>query len=246
MSFPAQWIVPQWPAPTGVCALITTRENGASSGPYARFNLSDRVGDNPEAIARNRELLRAHLPAEPRWMKQVHGARVLDSGACTAMEEADAAVAFEPDVICAILSADCLPLLLCDAQGTTVAAAHCGWRGLAAGVIEQTIKAMPATPAALLAYLGPAIGPKVYEVGADVHEAFTRNDPAAQSAFDPRANGHWLANLYLLARQRLNRLGVEKIYGGDYCTYSDNTRFYSHRRDGQSGRMASLIWLQGK
>ncbi|HVS25890.1 MAG TPA: peptidoglycan editing factor PgeF [Burkholderiales bacterium] len=247
MRAPAEWIIPQWPAPAQVRALITTRgKNGASSGPYAQFNLGGNVGDEPSAVLHNRKLLRAHLPSEPKWLKQVHGTRVLDADVSAAGEEGDAAVARQSGTVCAILSADCLPLLLCDEQGTVIAAAHCGWRGLVAGVIEQTIRAMQAPPASLLAYLGPAIGPHAYEVGADVRDAFLRGDAGAEQAFAPCASGKWLANLYSLARQRLNRLGVKKISSGDYCTHTDKARFYSHRRDGHTGRMASLIWLDTK
>ncbi|MGH8752253.1 MAG: peptidoglycan editing factor PgeF [Burkholderiales bacterium] len=244
MRPPAHWIVPQWPAPQSVRALITTRTSGASSGAYANFNLGDHVGDDPARVSKNREFLRAHLPSEPKWLKQVHGTQVLDADASAAGAEADAALARTPGSVCVILSADCLPLLLCDEAGSVVAAAHCGWRGLAAGVIEQTIQALCVPPATLLAYLGPAIGPAAYEVGKDVRDAFIRSDSAAESAFTPHAPGKWLADLYTLARQRLNRLGVEKIYGGEVCAYSDPARFYSHRRDGATGRMASLIWLE--
>lgn len=176
-------------------------------------------------------------------MKQVHGARVLDADVSTADEEGDAAVARQSGTVCVILSADCLPLLLCDEQGTVIAAAHCGWRGLAAGVIEQTVKTMRTLPGSLLAYLGPAIGPRAYEVGAEVRDAFLSGDAKMDPAFVPRNRGKWLANLYVIARQRLIRLGVKNISGGDYCTFNDKASFYSHRRDGRTGRMASLIWL---
>ena len=246
MSTPAGWIIPEWPAPHCVKALITTRTGGFSQGRYAGFNLGDHVGDEALAVRQNREFLCKYLPAEPKWLKQVHGTEVANADTLHALVEADASFARKANTLCAILSADCLPLLLCDANGSVVAAAHCGWRGLAAGVIEKTVSAMRTAPDTLLAYLGPAIGPKAYEVGADVHEAFLRGDAGAQQAFAAHAPGKWLADLYLLARQRLNRLGVKIIHGGNFCTYTEANRFFSHRRDGNTGRMASLIWLETK
>ena len=246
MSTPAGWIIPEWPAPHCVKALITTRAGGFSQGRYAGFNLGDHVGDEALAVRQNREFLCKYLPAEPKWLKQVHGTEVANADTLHALVEADASFARKANTLCAILSADCLPLLLCDANGSVVAAAHCGWRGLAAGVIEKTVSAMRIAPDMLLAYLGPAIGPKAYEVGADVHEAFLRGDAGAQQAFAAHAPGKWLADLYLLARQRLNRLGVKIIHGGNFCTYTEANRFFSHRRDGNTGRMASLIWLETK
>ena len=243
MNTTADWIVPEWPAPNCVKALITTRLGGFSQGRYAGFNLGDRVGDEDLAVRQNRELLCKYLPSEPKWLKQVHGTWVANADTLCAPLEADASVARKANTPCAVLSADCLPLLLCDENGSVVAAAHCGWRGLAAGVIEQTVSAMRAAPATLLAYLGPAISRKAYEVGEDVREAFMRSDARAQQAFSAREPGIWLGDLYLLARQRLTMLGVKKIYGGNFCTYTEAGRFFSHRRDGNTGRMASLIWL---
>ncbi len=246
MNTPADWIIPEWPAPHCVKALITTRVGGFSQGRYAGFNLGDHVGDEALAVRQNREFLCKYLPAEPKWLKQVHGTKAANADSLRAPVEADASVARKANTLCAILSADCLPLLLCDANGSVVAAAHCGWRGLAAGVIEKTVSAMRTAPDTLLAYLGPAIGPKAYEVGADVCEAFLCGDAGAQQAFAAHAPGKWLADLYLLARQRLNRLGVKKVHGGNFCTYTEVGRFFSHRRDGNTGRMASLIWLVTK
>lgn len=246
MNTPPGWIIPEWPAPHCVKALITTRMGGFSQGRYAGFNLGDHVGDEALAVRQNREFLCKYLPAEPKWLKQVHGTKVANADTLHAPVEADASFARKANTLCAILSADCLPLLLCDANGSVVAAAHCGWRGLAAGVIEKTVSAMRTAPDTLLAYLGPAIGPKAYEVGADVHEAFLRGDAGAQQAFAAHAPGKWRADLYLLARQRLNRLGVKIIHGGNFCTYTEANRFFSHRRDGNTGRMASLIWLEMK
>jgi YfiH family protein len=246
LNTPADWIIPEWPAPHCVKALITTRAGGVSQGRYAGFNLGDHVGDEALAVRQNREFLCKYLPAEPKWLKQVHGTKVANADSLRAPVEADASVARKANTLCAILSADCLPLLLCDANGSVVAAAHCGWRGLAAGVIEKTVSAMRTAPDTLLAYLGPAIGPKAYEVGADVREAFLRSNAGEQQAFAAHAPGKWLADLYLLARQRLNRLGVKIIHGGNFCTYTEADRFFSHRRDGNTGRMASLIWLETK
>jgi purine-nucleoside/S-methyl-5'-thioadenosine phosphorylase / adenosine deaminase len=241
------WIVPDWPAPPGVRALITTRAGGASRGAYAGLNLGLRSGDDVEAVARNRASLRQWLPAEPLWLRQVHGTTVAEADAMEGSPEADAAVARRPGTVCAVLTADCLPLLLCDEEGTVVAAAHAGWRGLCSGVIEQTLRAMDRPPRALLAYLGPAIGPAAYEVGAEVREAFIAADhgsePESEAAFAPGKPGRFYADLYALARRRLARSGVVNIYGGGYCTYTERERFYSYRRDGATGRMASLVWM---
>lgn len=235
---------PQWPAPPQVHACCTTRSGGMSRGPYASLNLGAHVGDDPEAVAANRRLLAEvlALPAAPRWLNQVHSTTAVDAtgSECTA----DAAFAMAPGEVCAVLTADCLPLLLCDRAGTRVAAVHAGWRGLAEGVIESALEALALPGAALLAWLGPAIGPGAFEVGDEVREAFLHHDPWAASAFRPAARpGYWLADLYTLARQRLARCGVAQVYGGEHCTYSEPERFYSYRRDGVSGRMASLIWL---
>jgi len=240
------WIVPDWPAPAKVRALITTRAGGASRSAYAGLNLGLHSGDDIEAVRRNRASLRQWLPAEPLWLRQVHGTAVVEADTAEGNPEADAALARRPGRVCAALTADCLPLLLCDQAGTTVAAVHAGWRGLCSGVIEQTLRAMDRPAQALLAYLGPAIGPEAYEVGAEVREAFIAADPGgeSESAFAPGAPGKFYADLYALARRRLARSGVAQIYGGDYCTYTERERFYSYRRDGATGRMASLIWME--
>lgn len=239
-------IIPDWPAPDHVRSLITTRSGGVSAAPYASLNLGDHVGDNPEHVTQNRAVLSTHLPAEPRWLKQVHGIAVVD--ACTTGAEADASVVFQAGDVCAVLTADCLPVLLCDQSGTVVGAAHAGWRGLLNGVIEATAAAMQVPASSLLAYLGPAIGPQAFEVGDEVRAAFVAADPEAASAFisgDRQAETQkWLANIYWLARLRLKRLGVAGVYGGGLCTYTDAERFFSYRRDGVTGRMASLIWLE--
>lgn len=238
-----EFIVPDWPAPANVRALITTRHGGISTGPYMSLNLGDHVGDDPAAVAENRRLLRARLPAEPLWLKQVHGTRCIDAAWAASGAEADAAFTRMPGVVCAVLTADCLPLLLCDDAGTVVAAAHAGWRGLAAGVVETTVATLGIPGERLLAWLGPAIGPRHFEVGDDVRGAFIALDARAAGAFSARRAGKWHCDIYLLARRRLEDLGVCRIAGADFCTVRDETRFFSYRRDGATGRMASLIWL---
>jgi len=239
------WIVPDWPAPASVKALITTRAGGVSQGPYASFNLGLRTGDDPRAVAANRERLNALLPQQPRWLRQVHGAGVVEADALTDVPEADAAIARRPGTVCAVLVADCIPVLLADSMGATVAIAHSGWRGLAAGVVENTVRGMACEPRSLTAYLGPGIGARAFEVGNDVREAFLACDAAAAAAFTPHTAGKWLADLFLLARQRLRRAGVGAIHGGELCTYSDAQRFFSYRRSRTTGRMAALIWRTG-
>ncbi len=235
------WIVPDWPAPANVRALITTRAGGVSQGPYASFNLGLRSGDDVQAVTANRAALRSVLPREPAWLRQVHGNRVV-AAETAAAADADAAVARRPETVCAILVADCVPVLLADRAGTAVAIAHAGWRGLAGGVVENTVRAMPCGTHELLAFLGPGIGPRAFEVGAEVRDAFIGSDPAAASAFALHGPGKWRADLFALARQRLLRAGVTGIYGGDLCTHSDARRFFSYRRDRTTGRMAALIW----
>ena len=240
-------IVPAWPAPSNVRALITTRGGGVSSGPYASMNPADHVGDDPGAVAQNRALLRELLPGEPHWLKQVHGTGVhLATAPMTSPPTADACISRTERAVCAVLTADCLPVLLCNAAGTVVAAAHAGWRGLCEGVIERTVEAMGVPGEQLLAYLGPAIGPRAFEVGNEVRVAFMAvNADAAEAFVAGAAPGKWLADIYQLARQRLRKMGVNRIFGADVCTFDDNTRFFSYRRDGATGRMASLIWLEG-
>lgn len=240
-------MIPDWPAPAGVRALMSTRQGGVSTGPYASMNLGLHVGDDPLAVAQNRERLRAHLPAEPLWLDQVHGTAVVDAAtACTGIQ-ADAAIATQRHVVCAVQTADCLPVLICDIAGSRVAAAHAGWRGLAAGVLEATVQALKTPPDQLLAWLGPAIGPQAFEVGAEVRLAFMQDDPRAASAFVEHGEGKWLANIFLLATQRLKAAGVRRVYGGGLCTFSDAPRWFSYRRDkttGPTGRMAALIWIE--
>jgi YfiH family protein len=243
-----QLIIPDWPAPKNVRTAVTTRAGGVSRAPYDSFNLAAHVGDDPAAVRENRARLRAALalPAEPVWLKQVHGVAVVDAARAGVEPEADGAFAVQPGTVCAVLTADCLPVLLCNRDGTKVAALHAGWRGLAAGVIEQGVQALQAPCQSLLAWLGPAIGSHAFEVGPEVREAFVRDDTHAAQAFRAGRGDRYRADIYLLARQRLARLGVEAVYGGGFCTATDRARFYSYRRDGACGRMASLIWLRGE
>jgi polyphenol oxidase len=240
---PEGWIIPDWPAPANVKALVTTRLGGVSGGPYASLNLGDHVGDDPQAVSANRALLRAHLPGEPLWLKQVHTTHIAETASACGVPEADASIARQPHQVCVVLTADCLPVLLCDRAGSVVAAVHAGWRGLAAGVIEQTTANMNIAPENLLAWLGPAIGPDAFEVGDEVRAAFLAQNLAATHAFHPARPGKWLADLYHLARLRLAGQGIQQVYGGNFCTYRDSQRFFSYRRDQTTGRMASLVWL---
>lgn len=239
-----QLITPDWPAPARVRALSTTRYGGVSLAPYGALNLAQHVGDDPTRVQANRDLLGQHLPMEPLWLTQVHGKTVVNAACTCPYAEADAAVARMANQICTVMTADCLPVLFCDRAGTVVGAAHAGWRGLHAGVLEATVKSMQVPAGEIMAWLGPAIGPNVFEVGDEVRAAFLAHDPVAVTAFTTGGeDGKWLANIYLLARQRLNALGVTDIYGGDRCTVSEADTFFSYRRDGVTGRMASLIWM---
>jgi YfiH family protein len=244
----ADWIVPDWPAPARVRAMMTTRQGGVSVTPFDSFNPATHVGDTPSAVAENRRRLRALLPAEPLWLNQVHGIAVARQG-CAGVPEADASVATQANQVCVVLTADCLPVLFCDRAGTVVAAAHAGWRGLAAGVLEAALEGMQVPPGEVLVWLGAAIGPQAFEVGPEVREAFVSQQPKAASAFvtspSSSAPDRYNADIYRLARIRLAALGVTAVYGGGLCTVNDSQRFYSYRRDRQTGRMASLIWLGG-
>lgn len=226
------WITPNWPAPLNVKALTTVRQGG---------NFALHVGDDPKAVLANRALLKlqANLPAEPLWLAQTHSIRVVD--VTDGLIDADASVAFQPNQVCAVLTADCLPILVCNKNGTRVSAIHAGWRGLAAGIIESVIEKLDCDPTTLLVWLGPAIGPTAFEVQSDVLLAFEGYQ--SEKTFKPTKEGYWLADIYQLARERLARLGVTAVYGGGLCTYSDSVRFYSFRRSGVTGRMATLIWF---
>ena len=241
----ADRIVPDWPAPAGIHAVFTLRTGGVSAPPFDSLNPASHVGDEPGAVAENRaRLLRQlQLPSQPAWLEQVHGCRVADLDAGAGPKgPADAAVTHAAGPVCVVQVADCLPVLLCTGGGSAVGAAHCGWRGLAAGGLEATGRAMRTPPAQLLAWLGPAIGQAHFEVGEDVHAAFTAGDPGAAPAFVKNERGRWQCDLYALARRRLAALGVERVSGGGWCTYADPGRFFSYRRDGRCGRMAALIW----
>lgn len=234
-----------WPTPPGVQALTTQRYGlGVSKPPFDTFNMGARCGDALSAVSENRWQLETTLalPSSPRWLRQVHGTAVAVEPSFDE-PEADAAITTMPGAVLAILTADCLPVVLAARDGGEVAAAHAGWRGLCAGVLEATVAAMRTPAAQIIAWLGPAAGPLAYEVGADVFEAFTARDGRAHLAFLPTRPGHWNVDLYMLARQRLLDAGVRDVFGGEYCTISAPQQFFSHRRDGQSGRIATLAWM---
>lgn len=239
----ADLLIPDWPAPATVRALQTLRSGGCSPSPWDSLNLGDHVGDDPTRVAANRAALRRHLPAEPLWLQQVHGIAVAAADVPPTALPADAAYSRQSGRVCAVMTADCLPVLFCDRAGTVVAAAHAGWRGLLAGVLEATLGKMAVPPSEILAWLGPAIGPLCFEVGAEVRAAFVAAAPTAAIAFQARGGDKWLADIYTLARQRLQAAGVASVTGGGWCTVSDPARFFSYRRDGVGGRMATLIWL---
>jgi YfiH family protein len=249
MSQTLDLITPDWPAPARVRAVSTTRHGGVSRAPYDSLNLAEHVGDEAADVRANRARLSAALGvAEPPWLRQVHGYAVVDAAYAKAGDEADGAMAFTSGPVCAVMTADCLPILLCDEQGDAVAALHAGWRGLASGIIESGVQGLARPPGSLLAWLGPAIGPDAFEVGEDVFQTFCTADPEAAPAFRPTRAGKWNADMYMLAQRRLRQLGVSRIYGGgvtrDWCTHRDRARFYSFRRDGTTGRMATLVWLE--
>jgi YfiH family protein len=238
-------ITPDWPAPPGVHACTTTRWGGISRAPYDSLNLAAHVGDAPDAVQANRRRTAAALglPSAPVWLTQVHGDRVVDAAAAAPGATADASYTTHPGIVCAVLTADCLPVVLCHREGGRVAAVHAGWRGLAGGVIEAAVRALACPGAELLAWLGPAIGPRAYEVGDDVKSVLDRGMAGAAAALRPVSPGKWRADLYALAAQRLAGAGVRGVYGGTWCTFSDVGRFYSYRRDGETGRMATLVWM---
>ncbi len=251
-----------WPAPDHVQAFCTERRGGVGFAPFDSFNLGHHVGDDPGSVLHNRQHLQTLLPpgAQLQWLQQEHGSETLElSGAIVdaPYPRADSVFTRDTNRACAVLTADCLPLLLCNRAGTTVAAAHAGWRGLSAGVLERLVERMPCVPDELLAWMGPAIGPRAFEVGPEVRDAFMQGQDDSSVNPDPNPNevelcfvpsdrrpGHFYADLYQLARQRLRRLGIESVFGGGHCTLSESERFFSHRRDGQTGRMASLILIK--
>ncbi|WP_145577375.1 purine nucleoside phosphorylase YfiH [Yersinia alsatica] len=238
-------ILPDWPAPANVKACSTTRHGGISEFPYDSLNLGTHVGDIAATVITNRQRLveQGQLPQMPVWLEQVHGTRVLHlDGSAISDVQADAVYSRVAGQVCAVMTADCLPVLFCSLAGDEVAAAHAGWRGLCAGVLEQTMAQFNAAPSSIIAWLGPAIGPQQFEVGEEVKQAFIDIDTQAAAAFIP-AGTQYLADIYLLARQRLQAVGIHAIYGGDHCTVSEKQQFFSYRRDGITGRMASLVWL---
>ncbi|NLQ19140.1 peptidoglycan editing factor PgeF [Marinomonas sp. M1K-6] len=238
------YLQPDWPAPASVRAYVSTRIGGVSERPFTSLNLGAHVGDVAEHVAENRRLFAQviGMPGSVQWLNQVHGTNVVSLPCHEVPSGADAAVSDQLNQVCTVLTADCLPVFFCDEAGTKVAVAHAGWRGLCAGVLEEVLKGFDEAEKVLV-WLGPAIGPEAFEVGDEVREAFIAQQPEAQQAFVATENGKWLGNLYLLARQRLMAKGVERISGGEHCTFTDKARFYSYRRDGQTGRMASVIWL---
>jgi YfiH family protein len=257
-------ILPQWPAPVTVKAVSTTRTGGYSQTPYDSFNLADHVGDQNARVANNRSLLAKLLPAEPVWLNQIHSNHILDAAMAqnhrttnishtnirdADIHDADGSYTVKSNIVLVVMTADCLPVLVCNKQGTGIAALHAGWRGLAEGIVEKGVQQLmqltQSCPEEMLIWLGPAIGPQAFEVGNNVRECFMQQNQTSQYSFIPASTpGKWLADIYKLAELSLSQLGVENIYGGDYCTYKEEARFFSYRRDGKTGRMASLIWIE--
>ena len=239
-------LLPNWPAPQNIKAYTTLRSGGVSAAPFDTFNLATHVGDNSQHVEKNRDQLKKilNLPADPIWIEQTHSTIVLPALPQNRNKSADATFTNQVNQVCVVLTADCLPILLCDRAGTHVAAIHAGWRGLSNGIIENTLQVMHIPSNNLLAWLGPAIGPNYFEVGNDVRDSFLDFDPSAVTAFKPCTNNRWLADIYQLARLRLQKQDITAIYGGEYCTYSEQDRFFSYRRDQQkTGRIATLIWI---
>jgi len=244
MSKIKPWLIPDWPAPANIHAATTLRHGGMSLGAYAGLNLALHVGDNADKVRQNRQLIHEmlQLPAEPVWLEQIHSNRLIKAEQGALLQQADASYTSEPRVVCAVLTADCLPLLVCDANGSQVAAIHAGWRGLLAGIIGNTVTALQSKD--LMVWLGPAIGPDCFEVGTEVRDAFLVKSEAYTTAFKAQGNGKWLADIYQLARVDLAGLGITDVYGGHFCTVTEHERFYSYRRDKETGRMATLIWRE--
>ena len=238
------YLSPDWPAPANIHAATTLRTGGVSCGAYSSLNPATHVGDNTGLVKQNRQIIKEllSLPAEPVWLDQIHGNRAVPAVKTESLQQADASYTSESGVVCAVMTADCLPLLVCNSDGTHVAAIHAGWRGVLAGVIGNTISAMQVQD--LLVWLGPAIGPDCFEVGAEVRAAFLEKSAAFIKAFKEQSNGKWLADIYQLARIDLAALGIDKVYGGNFCTVTEHERFYSYRRDKETGRMATLIWRE--
>ena len=247
------FIEPNWPAPKNVKALQTTRLGGVSAFPYESLNIGAHVEDSEVSVRENRKRLQERLPSGPLWLQQLHGTLVVTEQVGKRCPEADGSITQKTNEVCTVMTADCLPVLLCDEAGTQVAAVHAGWRGLASGILEEALGQFKCSPDLILAWLGPAIGPNAFEVGESVYDAFCLPNSSASSCFikqpnQPNPNGagvleKWHADIYALAKLRLNSVGLSKVYGGDFCTYTDEERFFSYRRDGKTGRMASCIWL---
>ena len=236
------WLPADWPAPDFIRAGTTLRQGGVSQGVYASFNLAAHVGDEPALVSQNRAML--DVPAAPQWLEQVHSCNAVLLPHEAIIPQADAAYTFEKNIVCSVMTADCLPLLITDQTGSCVAAIHAGWRGLYNGIIEETVNKLPVKAESLLVWLGPAIGADSYEVGEEVYNAFTKDSRAAKLAFTATSEKHWLFDIYQLAKQRLKGLGVRHVFGGDRCSYSEKEHFFSYRRDNVTGRMASMIWIE--
>lgn len=236
------WLIPDWPAPANIHAATTLRTGGVSSGAYNSLNLAAHVGDEPEYVRENRLRIKdwLALSAEPVWLEQIHSNIAIDAGLASSLQQADASYTDKTDVVCVVMTADCLPLLICSTDGKKIAAIHAGWKGLLAGIISNTLAALKTTD--VLVWLGPAIGASCFEVGAEVQEAFVTKFPAFAAGFVQTSEHKYLADIYQLARIELATRGVHAVYGGDFCTFTDKERFYSYRRDAQTGRMATLIW----
>jgi YfiH family protein len=238
-------ITPDWPAPHLIKAYTTTRTGGFSHFPFDSLNMGIQVGDNLDCITKNRQLIQTTFGLKKPiiWLEQMHGNKAISADLPINTCTADAIYSRKTHTVCAVQTADCLPLLLCSSSGHCVAAIHAGWKGLSSGIVENTIDALALKPSDILAWLGPAIGPQAFVVGEEVFQAFSEKDPVAESAFHYMGNRQWLANLYKLARQRLHKLGIDSVFGGNYCTFTDNKRFFSYRRDQITGRMLSFIWI---
>jgi YfiH family protein len=243
-----EFIHPDWPAPNNIQALSTTRNGGFSQDPFDSLNLGSHVGDSLSTVLKNRHSLldQASLPELPRWLNQVHGSQLISANDWQGNDTADAIVSSQPDQVCAVMTADCLPILLCNTKSDHIAAIHAGWRGLSSGILENTLQQFKCEPNEVLAWLGPAIGPDEFEVGHDVVKAFTHSSSLAHKAFKQIDESHYLADIYLLARQKLIAHGTHAIFGGEHCTVSEPEHFFSYRRDGITGRMASMIWIAHK
>ncbi|MBF0751352.1 MULTISPECIES: peptidoglycan editing factor PgeF [unclassified Pasteurella] len=241
-------IFPKWQAPSNIHAFTTTRAGGVSQAPFASFNLGDHVGDEKSAVKTNRTLLveSFHLPHSPLFLTQTHSTNVIQLPYSGNNFDADSVYTNQPNQVCAVMTADCLPVLFTTKQGNEVAAAHAGWRGLCDGILEETVKYFHTEPQNIIAWLGPAIGPKAFQVEKDVIEQFMKFDPHAENAFqpDPNQRGKYFGNLYQIAIQRLNKLGIVEISGGEHCTFYEKELFFSYRREGKTGRMASVIWFE--